>query len=58
MCWGVELAKKAVIVVSLVDESEEKTNDELEKEIFFELSKAPLVISWMKQLETVQIVEG
>ncbi len=52
------MAKKAVIVVTLVEESEEKTNDELEKEIFFELSKAPLVIPWMKQLEKVEIVES
>jgi len=52
------LAKKAVIVVTLVDESEEKTDDELEKEIFDELSKAPLVIPWMKQLEKVEIIES
>lgn len=58
MCWEVEMAKKAVIVVTLVDESEEKTNEELEKEIFYELSKAPLVIPWMKQLEKVEIIES
>jgi len=43
------MPKKAVIVVTLVDESREKINEELEKEIFDELSKAPAKIPWMKQ---------
>lgn len=52
------MPKKAVIVVCLVEESEEKTNDELEKEISRELSRAPPVIPWMKHLDKVEIVES
>jgi hypothetical protein len=52
------MPKKAIIVVSLVDESEDKTNDELEKEIFDELPKAPPSIPWMKEVEKVEIVEN
>ena len=36
------VAKKAIILVELVKESEEKGNAELEREILEELSKAPL----------------
>jgi len=51
------MPKKAVVVVTLVDESLEKSNDELEKEIFDELSKAPAKIPWMKQVEKVEVTE-
>jgi hypothetical protein len=51
------LAKKAIIVVALVEESEEKENEELEREIFEELSKAPHAIPWMKQMKNVEVVE-
>ena len=43
------MPKKAVIVVTLVDESIEKSNDEL--------SKAPAKIPWMKQVEKVEVTE-
>lgn len=52
------MPKKVIIVVSLVEESEKKTNDELEKDIFDELSKAPSSIPWMKEVEKVEIVES
>lgn len=51
------MPKKAVIILTLVDESREKSNDELEKEIFDELSRAPGKIPWMKQVKKVEIVE-
>jgi hypothetical protein len=51
------LAKKAIIVVALVKESEEKRNVELEREILEELSKAPHVIPWMKKVLKVEVVE-
>jgi hypothetical protein len=51
------MSKKAVIVVTLVDESKEKSNKELEKEIFDELSKAPAKIPWMKQVKNVEVLE-
>jgi len=51
------LTKKAIIVIALVNESKVKENAELEREILAELSKAPLVIPWMKRLLKVEVVE-
>jgi len=47
--------KKAVIVIVLVDESEQKSNEELEREIFEELLRAPAAIPWMKYVEKVEV---
>jgi hypothetical protein len=47
--------KKVVIVFSLVNESAEAKNAEIEKDIMDELSEG--IIPWCKQLEKV-IVEG
>jgi hypothetical protein len=51
------LAKKAIIVIALVNESEEKKNEELEREILAELPTAPSVIPWMKTVLKVEVVE-
>jgi hypothetical protein len=51
------LTKKAIIVIALVDESEEKENKELEREILAELSRVPSVIPWMKRVLKVEVVE-
>ena len=51
------MAKKAIIVVSLVEESEDKSNSELEKEIFEALSTPPPKIPWMKNVEKVTVIE-
>jgi hypothetical protein len=51
------LAKKAIIVIALVGESEEKENEELEREMLAELSKAPVRIPWMKKVLKVEVVE-
>jgi hypothetical protein len=51
------LAKKAIIIVALVEESEEKENEELEREILAELSKVPHVIPWMKKVLKVEVAE-
>jgi hypothetical protein len=50
--------KKAVIVISLVQESTEKTNGEIEVEIFKELSECPTKIPWMKDVEKVTVEEA
>jgi len=52
------MPKKAIIVISLVKESAEKTNEEIEKEILEELSKAPPTIPWMKKVEKVTVTEA
>ena len=49
------MPKKAVIVISLIDESLEKPNKDIEKEIFEELSKPPPTIPWMKAVVTVKV---
>jgi len=51
------LGKKAVIVIRLVDESVEKTNEEIEKEILVELSVGQLKIPWFKSVEKVTVTE-
>lgn len=50
--------KKAVIVVSLVEESAERSNREIEKEITEELSKHLPTIPWLNKVEKVTITEA
>ena len=52
------MSKKVMIVVSLVEESAEKANEEIEKEIFEELSKGLPRIPWFKEVEKVTVTEG
>jgi len=47
--------KKATIIISLVRESDEKSNEELEKEICAALSELPIKIPWMKKVEKVTV---
>jgi len=47
------MGKKAVIVVSLVEEGAEKSN----KEIVEEFSREPARIPWMKEVEEVTVTE-
>jgi len=49
--------KKAVIVVSLVEESAEKPNEEIEREIMEDLSREPARIPWTKEVEKVTVTE-
>ena len=51
------MGKKAIIAISLVKESEEKTNEELEKEIYNALSEIPTKIPWMKKVESVKVTD-
>jgi hypothetical protein len=52
------MAKKATIVIRLVDESEEKSNEELEREIYHQLYNYPAKIPWMKNVEKVTVTEN
>jgi hypothetical protein len=49
------VVKKAKITIILVKESEERSNEELEKEIFSALSELPVKIPWMKKVESVRV---
>jgi len=52
------LPKKASITISLLNESEEKTNEELEKEILRELSRITSRIPWCKKIEKVTVTDS
>ncbi len=49
------MPKKAVIAISLIEESLERANREIEREIFKELSKHPPKIPWIKTVERVTV---
>ncbi len=49
------MGKKATIVISLVDESCERSNEEIQKEIFQELAKGTAKIPWCKEIEKVKV---
>jgi len=48
--------KKVTLVIQLVEESAEKTNVEIEKEILDELSAEPK-IPWFESVEKITVVE-
>ncbi len=50
-------SKKAVIVINLVEESVEKANEEIEKEILQELSDDMPIIPWLQNVERVTVIE-
>jgi hypothetical protein len=50
--------KKAVITILLVEESREKSNEELEKEIFESFLKSLPMIPWFAQVEKVKVIES
>lgn len=51
------VVKKAVIVISLVEESAEVANEKIEKDILNELSEEPTRIPWLKEVEKVTVTE-
>jgi hypothetical protein len=51
------MPKKAILVTLLVEESYEKSNKEIENEIFEELSKGLPKIPWCKKVEKVTVTE-
>jgi len=51
------MGKKGVIVIFLLEESVEKSNREIEKEIMQELSEEPKRIPWLKKVESVKVSE-
>ena len=49
------MVKKAIIVISLVEESTEVANEKIEKHILNELSKEPSRIPWLKEVQKVTV---
>jgi hypothetical protein len=56
--YGGEMGKKALITVSLVEESSEYSDEEIEREIYSELSKEIHKIPWAKKIEKVTVDNG
>jgi hypothetical protein len=52
------VSRKAVIVISLIEESVEKSSEEIENEIFQELSKGNVRIPWCKNIENVRVTRS
>jgi len=52
------MTKKAVIMISLVEESVEKANEEIEEDILEELSEGFLKIPWSKDVEKVTVTDA
>lgn len=52
-----EMSRKALIEISLVEESDERTNDEIAKEILKELTDSATVIPWCGKVNKVVVVE-
>jgi hypothetical protein len=52
------MVKRAIIVISLVEESTEKSDREIEKEIMEELSSEMARIPWIKKVESVKVSEA
>jgi len=50
--------KKPFITILLVEEAEEKSNREIEKEIFESLSEGLSRIPWLAEVEKVTVREG
>jgi hypothetical protein len=51
------MVKKAVIVISLIEESVELSDKGIEKEISDALSEEPTRIPWLKEVEKVTVAE-
>jgi hypothetical protein len=49
--------KKVVIIINLVEESVEKANEEIEKEILQELTDDMPIIPWLQSVEKVTVIE-
>jgi len=49
--------KKVIIVISLVKESEEKPNEEIEQEIFQTISEGLPRIPWLESVDKVTVIE-
>lgn len=52
------MSKKVTIVFSLVKESAEMSNEEIEKEVSKELQKFPLVIPWVHKVLMVKVTDA
>jgi hypothetical protein len=51
------MVKKAVIIISLVEQSIERTNEEIEKEILNAISEESTKIPWLKEVEKVKVTK-
>jgi len=52
------MSRKALIEISLVEESDERTKDEIAKEILKELNDSAAVIPWCGKVNKVVVVDA
>jgi H2-forming N5,N10-methylenetetrahydromethanopterin dehydrogenase-like enzyme len=52
------MGKKALIEITLVEESSGKKNDEIANEIFKEISEGATIIPWCKKVNKVAVVDS
>jgi hypothetical protein len=50
------MSKKAIIIIRLVEESNEKPNQEIEKEILQQLSENHVAIPWAGNIEKITVL--
>jgi hypothetical protein len=51
------MSKNAIIEISLVEQSLGKTNEEIKKEIYDEISEGRIIIPWCKEIKKITITE-
>ncbi len=49
--------RRAIIVVSLIEESSEKSDEDIEKEILEELKNEVLFTPWVESIERVTVID-
>lgn len=51
------MTKKATIIITLIEESKQKTNQQIEKEIHTALTEGLPKIPWMKEIEKIRVTD-
>jgi len=49
--------KKVIIIINLVEESVDRPNEEIEREILHELTDDMPIIPWLESVEKVSVIE-
>lgn len=50
------MSKKAIVVISLVEEGDKKANEEIKREIHEKLSRGFPIIPWCKEVVKVKVI--
>lgn len=50
------MGKKAIVVISLIEESNKMSNEKIKREIFEEISRDYSTIPWCKEIVEVKVI--